>query len=120
MDALTGPRRSFGAFRQAIDAGERIEVSALVLYEWVRGPRSSQELIVQEALFPDELAAAFGSREAAIAASLYRRVKRARGREIDLAIAACAITREATLWTLNPRDFEDIPDLPLYDPGAER
>ena len=39
------------------------------------------------------------------------RVKRARGREIDIAIAACAVVHTAHLWTLNPADFEDIPDL---------
>jgi predicted nucleic acid-binding protein len=33
---------------------------------------------------------------------------------MDLAIAACAIAREAELWTLNPADFEDIPGLRLY------
>jgi predicted nucleic acid-binding protein len=29
-------------------------------------------------------------------------------------IAACAIVRGAALWTLNPRDFDDIPGLKLY------
>jgi predicted nucleic acid-binding protein len=38
-------------------------------------------------------------------------VKRPRGREIDLAIAAHAISRDARLWTLNPNDFDDIPGL---------
>ena len=33
--------------------------------------------------------------------------------EMDLAIAACAIVREAALWTLNPGDFKDIPGLRL-------
>jgi predicted nucleic acid-binding protein len=115
VQALTGPRRFAGALRRAIETGERIELSALALYEWVRGPRSAQELIVQEALFPAEPAAVFGAREAAIAASLYRRVRKPRGREIDLAIAACAIARDASLWTLNPRDFSDIPDLKIYE-----
>jgi len=32
---------------------------------------------------------------------------------IDLAIAACALTHEAALWTLNPEDFRDIPGLRL-------
>jgi predicted nucleic acid-binding protein len=51
--------------------------------------------------------------EAALAAELYRKVKHARGREIDLAIAAIAIANSAALWTLNPRDFRDIPGLEL-------
>jgi len=35
----------------------------------------------------------------------------ARGRELDLAIAASAILHDAVLWTLNHRDFADIPRL---------
>jgi len=56
----------------------------------------------------------FGHREAARAASLYRRVKGARQRQADLAIAACAIERGASLWTLNRPDFNDIPGLMLF------
>jgi predicted nucleic acid-binding protein len=41
-------------------------------------------------------------------------LRRARGREIDVAIAACAIEHGATLWTLYPSDFRDIPGLSLY------
>ena len=51
--------------------------------------------------------------EAALAARLYTRVARARGREIDLAIAACAIANNAAIWTLNRDDFRDVPDLRL-------
>lgn len=32
---------------------------------------------------------------------------------IDLAIAVCAISREAELWTLNGADFQDVPGLRL-------
>jgi predicted nucleic acid-binding protein len=49
-------------------------------------------------------------------ARLYRSVRRARGREIDIAIAACAINREVPLWTLHHADFADIPGLRLYQP----
>jgi predicted nucleic acid-binding protein len=30
------------------------------------------------------------------------------------AIAACALTLEAPLWTRNPRDFSDLPGLQIY------
>jgi predicted nucleic acid-binding protein len=49
-----------------------------------------------------------------LSAELYRGMSRARSREIDLAIAACALVREAQLWTLNPADFRDVPGLQLY------
>ena len=113
VDALTGPRRSAPALRALIEEGERISFSALVLYEWLRGPRHAEELRVQEALFPDIQAALFGRADAALASELFRLVRRPRGRELDIAIAATAIVHDAVLWTLNPRDFADIPRLRL-------
>jgi predicted nucleic acid-binding protein len=113
VDALTGPRRSARAVRRLVEAGERITISTLVLYEWLRGPRVDAELMDQEELFPAEHAVPFGEREAARAAHLYRVLPRARGREFDLAVAACALVHEASLWTLNPGDFRDVPGLAL-------
>src|SRR5262249_8763251 len=113
IDALTGDRRSLPRLRQAIERGERVLVSTLVLYEWLRGPRRPEELADQELLFPSASAVGLGPSEAAAAARLYKHVKRARGREIDLAIAACAIAQKSALWTLNREDFADIPGLTL-------
>jgi predicted nucleic acid-binding protein len=117
VDALTGPRRSARRLRSAIESGERVLLSVLVLYEWLRGPRLEEELAIQEALFPRESAIPFGVEEALGASELYRRVRNPRGREVDLAIAACAMTHEAALWTLNATDFRDIPGLRLYRAG---
>ena len=116
IDALTGPKRSAAALRKAIEAGERLVVPALVLYEWLRGPRLRQELAAQEALLPRESAVPFGPEEAALAARLYGEISRARGREIDLAIAASALVQRARLWTLNVEDFKDIPGLEMFLP----
>ena len=57
----------------------------------------------------------FGEREAALAADAYRKMRRPRGREIDLAIAACAVAHQAALWTLNRADFADIVGLNLIE-----
>lgn len=113
IDSLSGPRRSAARLRDLFVSGERLLLPSIVLYEWLRGPRLPQELAVQEELFPREEVIAFGAAEAALAADLYRNVKAARGREIDLAIAAISISREASLWTLNRKDFLDIPGLQL-------
>ena len=116
IDALTGPRRSAAAMRQAIENGERFLLPPLVLYEWLRGPRQSEELAAQEALMPREEAIPFGLEEAEVAARLYSLVERPRGREVDLAIAASALTYQSRLWTLNRDDFSDIPGLEQYEP----
>jgi predicted nucleic acid-binding protein len=62
---------------------------------------------------PRGAAVAFGAREARLAADIYRQLGRPRQRSIDIAVAACALTQDAALWTLNPRDFKDIPGLQL-------
>lgn len=117
IDSLTGPRRSARALRRAIAQGERVVLCTLVLYEWLRGPRRAEELAAQEARFPREAVLPFGPAEAARAAELYQTSSGARGREIDLAIAACAISWDARLWTLNIADFADLPGLGLYRPA---
>ncbi len=113
VDSLTGPKRSAKTMRAFIAAGERLLIPCLVLFEWQRGPRSEEELAAQEALLPASGSLPFGSEEAAVAARLFREVPHSRGREIDLAIAAHALVREEMLWTLNLKDFADIPGLVL-------
>jgi predicted nucleic acid-binding protein len=113
IDALTGPRRSLDALIAMADQGHRPVLSAIVLYEWLRGPRTRADLSAQESLFPSDQAVGFGPAEAAAAAKLYQQVGRPRGREIDLAVAACALVNGAAIWTLNPGDFRDIPGLRL-------
>ena len=113
VDALTGSRHSLDTLIRLTDEGQRLMLSTIVLYEWLRGPRTRAEIAAQEELFSSDHAVAFGAGEAAIAARLFKQVSRARGREIDLAIAACAIANNAAIWTLNPGDFRDIPNLRL-------
>lgn len=111
IEALGAGGTLRAALREQLEARQRIVLPTLVLYEWLRGPRLTEELAAQEALFPAAEAIPFGPEEARTAAALYRDLPRARGREIDLAIAACALTWKATLWTLNPEDFRDVPGL---------
>ncbi len=118
VDCLAGPQHWAASLRSALASAERVGLPALVLYEWLRGPRRKEELAAQEALFPSELSIPFGADEAAISAGLYRRLRRPRGREVDIAIAACAISYNAALWTLNVADFFDIPGLQLYRPAS--
>jgi len=116
VDAFTGPRRSLGHVESATIAGHVIAYSAIVEYEWLRGPRTSDEQEAVRRFFGADAVAPFGEREAGTAASLYRGVKRARQRQADLAVAACAIEHGAQLWTLNVADFEDVSGLMLYRP----
>ena len=58
--SLTGPRSHAAVLRRLVSDGERLGVSALVLYEWRRGPRTQHELRDQEALVPGAGANAVG------------------------------------------------------------
>ena len=88
IEGLSGLKRLAPAIRLSLMEGERMLLPALVLYEWLRGPRLKEELAAQEALFPAKSAIPFGHEEASVSAGLYRSLKRPRGREVDLAIAA--------------------------------
>jgi predicted nucleic acid-binding protein len=114
IDAFSKPFRSRLALRALIVEQHRIAISTPVLYEWLRGPRLDLEMTDQEAALPANEAVEFDQVCAQMAARLYRVLKRGRGRETDIMIAACALEHGAALWTLNPEDFEDIPGLTLY------
>jgi predicted nucleic acid-binding protein len=113
IDALAGGAAA-DRLRAAIVDRHRLHLSSLVLFEWQRGPRTPEELRVRDVLFPTAAVVPFGLEEARTAARLYQAVKRPRGREVDLAIAACALEQDASLWTLNRLDFQDIPGLRLF------
>jgi predicted nucleic acid-binding protein len=113
VDSFTGVRASEDRLNDFMAAGESFLLSTITLYEWLSGPRSEEELYWQQLLFPDDEAVPFGYLEAAVAAEIYRQVKSPRRRKVDIAIAATAIRRGAALWTLNRRDFADIPGLRL-------
>lgn len=118
VDCLSGRQHLAPALRAAFAGAERVGIPSLVLYEWLRGPRRKEELAAQEGLFPSELSIPFGATEAALGATLYRKLRKPRGREVDIAIASCAINYNAALWTLNVADFADIPGLQLYRPAT--
>lgn len=114
VDAFTGPRRSLPAVLKATDGGDLLTYATPVLYEWLRGPRGEEDRDAVERFFSGTALATLGEREARTAAALYRAVGRARHRQADIAIAACAIEHGAALWTLNRDDFTDLPGLSLY------
>lgn len=114
VDALTGPGQALTEFRRLIERRVRLVVPTLVLYEFLRGERSMLELDDLNELVPGNSVVSFTTEEAAVAARLFREVSRPRPRQVDLGIAAHAVVLGASLWTLNRRDFADLPGLQLH------
>ena len=113
VDALVSPHRSFDRLMSFVEDGHRLCISTLVLYEWLRGPRTVAERLAQEQILPAAAAVPFDAEAAARAAEIYEAVSRPRARQADIAIAACALVQGASLWTLNERDFADVPELEI-------
>jgi predicted nucleic acid-binding protein len=113
VSAFAGGRPEIRRVADLLADGHRLTCSTIALYEWLRGPHTAAELEVQQELMPAELVCGFGPHEATLAARLYQSLRRPRSRDLDLAIAACAMVQQATLWTLNRKDFSDIPGLRL-------
>lgn len=109
--ALSGPRDAFDDLHALVEQGHRLNMSSPVLYEWLRGPRTTQELDAQEQLLPSAAIVPFDAEASARAAMIYSGLGRSRGRASDIAIAACALLHEAVIWTLNEEDFRDVPGL---------
>ena len=112
VDALTGPRRSAPALRRAIEGGERLLLPSLVLYEWLRGPRRAEELRPRKRC-SRRRAPSVLPRPRAPRSSTSRSPAAAVGRSTSR--SRPAPHGGARLWTLNPRDFRDLPGLELYE-----
>ena len=116
VEAFNGHTPAAVTLRHCLEQREPITASAVAYYEWLRGPRRPHEVEYQQRVIPEQAVIPFGPTEAAYAAELFRRLPHARARTADFAIAAVAIVHRAALWTLNPNDFGDIPDLTLFTP----
>lgn len=90
-----------------------VEISAIAWYEFVRGPRTPEAIAVARSVFGDDGILPFDETAAERAADLFRRAGATRRRGAELAIAAHAIGRRATLLTHNPRDYPEVAELKI-------
>lgn len=106
---LPGPERS--TLVKLTRDGAHFEMSAIAWYEFMRGPRSPEQVArARDQLgvngiipFTDELAERAGD--------VFRRVGSPRRRASDLAIGVTAASRNARLLTSNASDYSDIEGL---------
>lgn len=112
------------------DAGllpEDPKVTVITMAELTVGPKvaKNEKVRKERATHLEEVEAAFdaplpfdaGSVHAFghVAASLRRRGAKKRARSMDALIAATAVAHQMPLYTSNPRDFEEIEDLEVFE-----
>lgn len=106
-------RAEFRRLEALAGSDATLEMSSLAWYEFARGPRQPGELALARTLLGPGSILDFTELSAERAGDLFRGRRAKRRRAGDLAIAAVALMRGATLLTGNPRDYEDIDGLVL-------
>jgi|ERR1051325_3204693 predicted nucleic acid-binding protein len=95
--------------RKAAESEAALEISAVAWYEFCRGPRLPEQIVVARSLFGADGVVAFDERLAAHAAEVFRRLGSPRRRAADIAIGVTAAAASALLLTRNARDFAGHP-----------
>ena len=113
----SGPERRRLQALVASDAA--IEASAIVWYEFCRGPRSPEQTAVARGLFAQDGIVAFSEALAELAGEQFRRLGSPRRRAADIAIGVTAAARDAVLLTRNAEDFEGIGGLRFEAVGSK-
>jgi predicted nucleic acid-binding protein len=98
---------------QLAESEAEIQISAIVWYEFSRGPRTPEQLAVARSLFFEDGIVPFSEEIAAITADIFRILGSPRRRAADIAIGVTASCMNAILLTCNTNDFAGIPSLQM-------
>ncbi len=82
-----------------------IQMSAIAWFEFLRGPRTPEQIVVARSLFFDDGVVSFAEETAEIAAEVFRSLGSPRRRAADIAIGVTAASMKAFLLTRSARDF---------------
>ena len=111
-----GPQRR--RLREISASGQAIEISAIAWYEFSRGPRTPDQLATARAFFTEDGIVPFSEQLASMSAEVFRQLGSPRRRAADIAIGVTAASRNATLMSLNARDFAGIPGVHVDSVGS--
>ena len=111
--ALSAPGAERKRLGSLSESDAEIQVSAIVWYEFSRGPRTPEQLAVARSFLGEDGVLPFSEGLASQAAEVFRRLGSPRRRGADVAIGVTAAAHGATLLTRNARDFTGIPELRL-------
>ena len=111
-----GPQRR--RLREISASGQAIEISAIAWYEFSRGSRTPDQLATARAFFTEDGIVPFSEQLASMSAEVFRQLGSPRRRAADIAIGVTAASRNATLMSLNARDFAGIPGVHVDGVGS--
>jgi predicted nucleic acid-binding protein len=100
-------------------SSSEIQMSSLAWYEFARGPRTPEQMVIARALFDEDGIIPFSDDLAERAGEMFRRLGSPRRRSADIAIGVTALEMNARLLSCNARDFAGIPGLRVETAGAE-
>ncbi len=115
--SVAGPER-----RKLVSIAEsesEIQMSAIAWYEFVRGPRTPEQIAVARGFLMQDGVVAFSEDVAGQAAEVFRSLGSPRKRAADIAIGVTASASDAVLFTRNKRDFAGIPNLRIETASAK-
>jgi predicted nucleic acid-binding protein len=102
------------------ESDDELQMSAVAWYEFSRGPRTPEQLVIARSFLGEEGVIPFSEGLAAQAAEVFRRLGSPRRRGADVAIGVTAAALNAVLLTRNARDFAGVPDLRLQESGTAK
>lgn len=115
--AASGPERR--RLLELAQSEAEIEMSAVAWYEFVRGPRTPEQLAVGRSLFAGDAIIPLSEELAEQAGEVFRILGSPRRRAADVAIGVTAAARDALLLSRNAGDFAGIAGLEVELVGVD-
>ena len=115
--STSGPERE--RLLQVAESDAEIQISSVAWYEFVRGPRTPDQVSVARSFFFEDGVIPFSEDLATISGEVFRRLGSPRKKAADVAIGVTAALMGAVLLTRNARDFAGIPNLQVEGSPAK-
>jgi len=97
------------------ESDAEIQISSIAWYEFVRGPRTPDQISIARSFFFEDGIIPFSEALASLSGEIFRQLGSPRRKSADIPIGVTAAAMDAVLLTRNSNDFAGIPDLKVED-----
>ena len=115
--AISSPGPERERLFELADSNVELQMSSVAWYEFVRGPRTADQLAVARSFFSADGIVPLTEDFAERAAEVFRKLGSPRRRSADVAIGVTAVEMDARLLSGNAADFAAIPGLDVEAVG---